>query len=145
MKKLSILIVLFVALGASANTPPEVNEKVLRAFKETFVKATDVIWHETENSYEANFKQAEISTRAIYDADGNLLRTTRYYTEENLPIHILTKLKKRYSDKSVFGVTEISENEDVSYYISLQDEKNWYIVKSDSWGSIELTKKYKKA
>lgn len=145
MKKLAILILLFVALGATASTPPEVNEKVLKAFKETFVKATDVVWHEMDHSYEANFKQAEIVTRAIYDAEGNLLRTTRYYLEESLPIHILTKLKKRYSGKSVFGVTEISENEDVSYYISLQDDKNWYIVKSDSWGSTELTKKYRKA
>ncbi len=145
MKKLAILIVLFVSLGAAATTPPEINEKVLKAFKETFIKATDVIWHEVDNVYEANFKQAEITTKAIYDTEGNLLRTTRYYSEESLPIHILTKLKKKYSDKSVFGVTEISENDDVSYYISLQDEKNWYVVKSDSWGSLELNKKFRKA
>lgn len=145
MKKLAILIFLFVSLGAAAATPPEINEKVLKAFKETFIKATDVIWHEIDNVYEANFKQAEITTKAIYDTEGNLLRTTRYYSEETLPIHILTKLKKKYPDKSVFGVTEISENDDVSYYISLQDEKNWYIVKSDSWGSLELNKKFRKA
>src|SRR6185503_6215001 len=105
MKKLIICLCLFAAIGAVAAAPPEVNERVLKAFKETFVKATDVVWHELQNSYEASFKQSEIVTRAIYDTEGNLLRTTRYYTEEHLPINVNTKLKKKYDAKTVFGVT----------------------------------------
>ena len=145
MKKLVIFLGLFAALGATASAPPEVNEKVLKAFKETFVKATEVVWHEMANSYEAHFKQSEVVTRATYDTDGNLLRTTRYYSEEDLPIHILSKLKKKYPGKSIFGVTEITNDEEVTYHITLQDEKNWYQVKSDSGGSLELSKKFKKA
>jgi len=145
MKKLIVVLGLFVALGAAAARPPEVNEKVLKAFEQTFVKATDVVWSEMENTYEARFKQSQIVTRASYDKDGNLLRTTRYYSEEGLPINILTKLKKKFSGKSIFGVTESAIEDEVTYHIVLQDEKNWYIVKSDSWGSLEITKKYKKA
>jgi hypothetical protein len=145
MKKLFIFLCLFAALGAAATTPPEVNEKVLKAFNETFAKATDVVWHETQNAYMASFKQSEIITRATYDTDGNLLRTTRYYAEENLPIHIRAKLKTKYSGKKVHGITEITEDDEVAYHIVLQDEKNWYVVKSDNWGSFELTKKYRKA
>ena len=144
MKKLLIFLSLFAALTAAAAEPPEVNAKVLKAFNETFVKATDVVWHEMQNSYEAHFKQSDIVTRAVYDTEGNLLRTTRYYSEENLPINILSKLKKRYTGKSVFGVTEVTTEEDVSYYITLQDEKNWYIVTADNWGTLELTKKFRK-
>jgi len=98
-----------------------------------------------QNTYEARFKQSEIVTRAAYDREGNLVRTTRYYQEENLPINILTKLKKKYEGKTVFGVTESVTQDEVAYYVTLQDEKNWYIVKADNWGSLELTKKYKKA
>jgi len=145
MKKLIILTCLFAALSAAASNPPEVSEKVLKAFNETFVKATDVVWHEMQNFYEARFKQSEIIIRAIYDTDGNLLRTTRYYSEENLPINILTKVKKKYAGKSVHGVTESASEDEVSYYITLEDEKNWYIIKADSWGSMELSKKYRKA
>lgn len=145
MKKLIVFLVLFAALGAAASPPPEVNEKVLKAFEQTFVKATDVVWHEMENSYLASFKQSEITTRATYDTEGNLLRTTRYYYEENLPIHVITRLKKKYSDKSVYGVTEITENDTVAYFVTLQDAKNWYIVKADNWGGLEVTKKYRKA
>ena len=144
MKKLIVFLVLFAALGAAATTPPEVNEKVLKAFSETFSKATDVVWHELQNSYLASFKQSEITTRATYDTEGNLLRTTRYYSEEGLPINILTKLKKKFSGKSIFGVTESAIEDEVTYHIVLQDEKNWYVVKSDSWGSLEISKKYRK-
>src|SRR6185503_17077494 len=131
MKKLIICLCLFAAIGAVAAEPPEVNEKVLIAFKETFIKATDVVWHELQNSYEASFKQSEIVTRAIYDTEGNLLRTTRYYSEEHLPINIITNLKKKYEGKKVFGVTESSTEDEVSYHIVLEDEKNWYIVVAD--------------
>ncbi|HJS55240.1 MAG TPA: hypothetical protein VJ765_11880 [Chitinophagaceae bacterium] len=145
MKKLAIILSLFVALGTAAAEPPEVNEKVLKAFKETFTKATDVVWHEMPNSYEARFKQSEVTTKAIYDTNGNLISTTRYYFEENLPIHVLAKVKKKYTGKSVFGVTEITNDEEVTYHITLQDEKNWYVIKSDSRGYLELSKKFRKA
>ena len=145
MKKLIIFICLFAALCVKASNPPEVNEKVLKAFSETFMKATDVVWHEMKNFYEASFKQSDVISRAIYDQGGNLVRTTRYYSQENLPINILTKLQKRYAGKSVYGVTELSTEDQVSYHITMQDEKNWYIIKADNWGSLELEQKYKKA
>ena len=145
MKKLIILTCLFATLSVAASNPPEVSEKVLKAFNQTFMKATDVVWHETQNLYEASFKQSEIISRAIYDVQGNLLRTTRYYSQENLPIHILTKIQKRYTGKSIYGVTELSTGDGVSYYITLQDDTHWYVVESDSWGSLEQTKKFRKA
>lgn len=145
MKKIIIFVCLFAALGAAASAPPEVNEKVLKAFEETFVKATNVVWHEMENTYEARFKQSEIVVRASYDMNGKLLRTIRYYFEENLPINILTKLKKKYAGKSIFGVTESATEDEATYHIVLQDDKNWYFVKSDSWGSFELTEKLRKS
>ena len=145
MKKLIILTCLFATLSVAASNPPEVSEKVLKAFNQTFMKATDVVWHEVQNYYEASFKQSEIISRAIYDADGNLLRTTRYYSQENLPINILTKLQKRYAGKSVYGVTELSTEDEVSYHITMQDETNWYVVKADNFGNLELSKKFKKA
>lgn len=145
MKKLIILTCLFATLSVAASNPPEVNEKVLKAFNETFMKATDVVWNEMQNLYEARFKQSEIITRAIYDTEGNLLRTTRYYSQENLPINILTKIQKRYAGKSIYGVTELASEEGVSYHITLQDETHWYIVQADNYGNLDLSKKYKKA
>ena len=145
MKKLIVLTCLFATLSVAASTPPEVNEKVLKAFNQTFMKATDVVWNEMQNLYEASFKQSEIVSRAIYDAEGNLLRTTRYYSQENLPINILTKIQKKYAGKSIYGVTELATEEEVSYHVTLQDEKNWYVVQADNFGNLELSKKFRKA
>jgi hypothetical protein len=145
MKKLIYLAVMLTGLTAAAANPPEISEKVLKAFRETFVNAESVVWKEMNNSVQANFKLSEIQVRASYDNDGNLLETIRYYGEQNLPPNILAKLKKRYAGKEVFGITEITSENEVSYHITLKDEKNWYTVKSDPYANFQLTDKFKRA
>jgi hypothetical protein len=136
---------MLIAIGAVANEPVDVNEKVLKAFKETFSKATDVIWSEVKNTYYARFRQSDIVTRASFDPEGNLLLTIRYYEQDNLPMHILAAVKKKYNGRAIFGVTETTVGNEVHYYITLQDNKNWYFVKSDNWAQMEVYKKFKKA
>jgi len=146
MKKL--IFALAMLLGSAtifAITPPEVNEKVLKAFQETFKNPKDVNWHEYENYYEVDFKQDEIKTQVRYDSEGNITGTTRYYFENQLPPHILSNIKKKYPQRSVYGVTEIYAEKDLQYYITMEDEKNWYTVKSNPVGNLEQTEKFKKA
>lgn len=146
MKKLLFaLSMLLSSMVIFAATPPEINEKVLKAFQETFVNPQDVNWYEYQNYYEVDFKQDEIKTQVRYDADGNITGTTRYYFEKNLPPHILANLKKRYPQRSVYGVTEIFAENDLQYYITMEDDNNWYIVKSNPVGNLDQTEKYKKA
>jgi len=147
MKKLIFaLTMLFGSATSFAVTPPDVNQKVLKAFGETFKNPTEVNWHEYDNYFEVNFKQDEIKTQVRYDSEGNITGTTRYYFENQLPPHIISKLKKKYPERSVFGVTEIySADSDLLYHITMEDEKNWYTVKSDPMGSFEQTDKFKKA
>lgn len=143
MKSILLAALLFAGIAASAGTTP--NEKVLKAFKETFTNAEKVVWNDFGNEYQANFWQNSINVRAQYDDDGNLLQTIRYYYEKNLPPFILTKLKTRYPKREVFGVTEITKQDEVTYYVSMKDDKNWYTVKSDAVGNMEQTDKYKRA
>jgi len=128
-----------------AGTSPEVNQKVLKAFEATFKNPKDVSWHEYENFYEVDFNQDEIKTEVRYDSDGNIIGTTRYYFEKQLPPHIISKLKKKYPERSVYGVTEIYNETDLTYYITMQDDKNWFTVKANPIGSLEQIEKYKKA
>lgn len=144
MKNVLFLAVLLVVLSAAATTPPEVNEKVIRAFNETFSEAENVKWQEMENLFQADFKISEIAVRAIYADDGSLLQTVRYYTEKNLPSNILAKVKTRYKDKQLFGITEIVNDNEVSFHIVLRDEKHWYWIKSDPYGNMEQTEKLKR-
>lgn len=146
MKKFIYLAVMLTGFSAMASTPPEISEKVLKAFKATFTDAENVTWKELDNNNsQANFKVSEIQVRAMYDNEGNLLETVRYYGERNLPPNILARLKKRYVGKEVFGVTEISSESEIAYHITLKDEKNWYTIKSDPYGNLQQTDKFKRA
>jgi len=144
MKKIIYLAVMLISLSATAATPTEISEKVLKAFKETFSFAENVTWEEVDNTSQASFKQSEIVVKATYDNEGNLLKTIRYYAQENLPPNILAKLKKKYAGKEIFGVTELTSEQEIIYSISLKDDKNWYTVKSDPYANLQQTEKFKR-
>ena len=146
MKKMILSALLLAGITVFAKeAPSEVNEKVLKAFNETFEQAKNVVWHEYDNYYQANFKIDEIQVRAQYDEEGVLLKTMRYYGEKQLLPNIVAKLNTRYSDREVFGVTEVTSPEEVSFLITMKDDKNWYVVKSDVYGNLEQTEKFKRA
>ena len=146
MKKviyLAFLLTGFVATAAP--TPPDVNEKILKAFKETFAAAQDVSWHEYDDYSQANFVVDKIQIRAQYAEDGSLIRTIRYYSERELLPNIVAKLRKKYANKEIAGVTESSSDDEVSFVINIKDNDNWYVVKSDVYGNLQQTEKFKRA
>jgi len=121
------------------------NEKVLTAFNKTFPNVQNVIWSEDEYTYQVNFKQNQIVSRVTYDKQGNIVKTLRYYYEDQLPIMVLSKVKQRFSNKKVFGVTEESSEAGTFYHIILEDQKHWIDITADPSGSITVDKKYTKA
>jgi hypothetical protein len=122
-----------------------ISDKLLQAFKQAFPDAQQVKWAEMEDKYMVNFKQGEILTKIEYDKEGNFLSSIRYYSEKNLPVNVLVRLQKKYTDKKVFGVTEVTSDNVVEYYIKLEDESNWITVKSNADGNMQVVEKYKKA
>jgi hypothetical protein len=145
MKKIMMIASLLLGAVTFAGTPTEVNEKVLTAFRQTFTMAKDVVWYEYGDSYTVNFKQADIKTRVHYDKNGNIMESYRYYMEEQLPPHIVSKIRKKFPEKKIFGVTERSSENDVAFYIMLEGEKDWTKVKSDINGYLEVEQKFIKA
>lgn len=140
---LAFLLTGFVAIAAPV--PSKVNEKVLKAFNETFATAQDVSWQEYDEYAQASFKVNLIQIRAQYSEDGKLIRTIRYYSENELLPNIVAKLRKKYAGREIAGVTESSSDDEVNFTINLKDEKNWYIVKTDVYGNIQESEKFKRA
>lgn len=154
MKKLLAFAVCLVMLSAPsfANNNPSVdptvdnvNEKVLRAFNETFPVVDEVKWKEYDSYYTVSFKQHAIQSEVRYDKDGNFLSSLRYYKEDMLPLSVLHQLKKKYAKKSIFGVTELIVGADVAYFVKLEDEKTWWTIKSDQQGNLSVYEKLKKS
>ncbi len=148
MKKI-IVVCLFAfvtATSVSAASVNRVNEKVLKVFSTSFPEVLETTWYNYDNYYAVFFKNPDGSKcRIEYDFDGNILSTTRYYSQDALSPFIRAKVNQKYPGKNIFGVTEIASGEELTYYIVLEDEKTWYNVKSDATGFISLEKKMKKA
>ena len=149
MKKVILLATsAFLFLSTTfANVDPDredVNEKVLKVFEATFPVVTDVKWKEYTDYYSASFKQNGIQTEVRYDKEGNFISSLRYYKEERLPLSILTQLKKRYSSRTIFGVTELTVGSDVAYFVTLEDEKTWLVIKADQAGNMQVQDKFRK-
>jgi hypothetical protein len=147
MKKIIFAaLVLCSSFAVQAAEEPIVNEKVLNAFNKTFAQARNISWSEAEHSYEVKFMQNETSSRITYDKEGNIIKTFRYYKDEDqLPIMVLARLKNRFTDKKVYGVVEVSSDEGTFYHITLEDAKNWVEVKADTYGELVVQKKFRKA
>lgn len=91
------------------------------------------------------FLQEDIKSKITYDTEGNIISTIRYYQEQQLPLMVRAQVKKRFTDMKVFGVTELTENGEVSYHIVLEGEKKWINIKSDAFGTISVQSRFKKA
>jgi hypothetical protein len=141
---LSALLIVSVCGAAFAGNGYIINEKLLQNFKQTFPDAQQVKWLEQADKYTVNFTENGILTKIDYDKEGNFMSSLRYYSEKNLPVNILVKLQKKYADKKVFGVTELTTDTVVDYYIKLEDDRNWITVRSNADGNMQVVEKYKK-
>ena len=145
MKKLLAILASTLLVVSAYALDPNVNEKVLKSFKETFSAAEDVKWEEFQNYYTVSFNQSGIQSKVNYDQSGTMLSSLRYYAPQMLPLNIYNRIKKSYAKKEMFGVTEVTFSNEVVYYVKLQDEKAWITLKIDGVGNAEVVEKYKKA
>jgi hypothetical protein len=135
-------LLLLVSLSFAKAMP---NDKILKSFETTFFGTQDVKWYEHPDYCEVSFVQAGIRSNVRYDLQGRFLGSTRYYKEQQLPTNILFKLKNRYQNKNIIGVTEITNNDEIHYYVKMEDNKNLTTIKVNGYGQMEVYEKYKKA
>jgi hypothetical protein len=143
MKRTSMFLVALILISCIVHANP--NQKVLAAFERTFKDVREVSWCDQGEQYCVQFTQNAIRTRLVYDEAGNIVHALRYYTEENLPLLVLSKVKAEYKYKKIFGVTEECNGEQTVYHIVLEDEKHWYHISTDSEGMSHLDEKLIKA
>jgi hypothetical protein len=148
MKKLILvcLVMLLSTAGIFANPANVVSEKVLKIFHESFPEVTQPVWHDFDDYYEVYFSSADnTSCRIDYAPDGTVLSTTRYYSARDLSPAIRAKVFEKYPGKNIYGITEVSDMERITYHIVLEDNKNWYNIESTAMGNLTLEKKFSKA
>ena len=148
MKKIILVWLIAIISATSVLAAPNslVTEKVLKVFHEAFPEVKQPVWYTFDNYYEVYFTNSDNSScRIDYSPDGIVMSTTRYYTEKELPPAIRAKVNEKYPGKKIFGVTEVSNSENLIYYIVLEDDANWYNIESDATGIMKLDKKLDKS
>jgi len=146
MKQFFVLIYsLIVGANSFAGNAKNINEKLIQSFKESFPGAQQVAWEELSETYVVNFVEDGVRSNIIYLKDGTFLRSTRYYQERTLPYYLLVNIKKKYADKKIFGITEISTITNIEYYIKLEDAKVLITIRVDGDGNLNMVEKYRKA
>ena len=146
MKQLLILLYSIIISGTSFGfATSKINERLVQSFKETFPNAVQVTWTELPEAYLVNFVENGIRSRIVYDKSGNFISSTRTYLSKNLRYYILIRIKKKYPDKRIFGVTELASSTGTEYYIKMDDSKVWTTIRIDKDGNLELVEKYQKA
>lgn len=144
MKIVNLMVALSLSLSLTAAVP-NVDDSVLAAFTNTYPSAQQVQWTKVGSNWEAYFKENGIINRLQYRHNGELVHVTRHYGGVHLNPYLLAKIQRKYRERSIFGVTEITTEDQLCYYIVLEDAQHWYHVEANALGELQLTKKYRKA
>ena len=120
------------------------DEKIVNNFKKDFTSAEEVQWEKGSSFTKATFKMSGQVMFAYYSEEGNLLAVTRNITTSQLPIGLMTQVKKNYSGYWISDLFEIAINGETSYYITLQNGDYSLVMKSNGNASWEVFKKERK-
>jgi hypothetical protein len=142
MKKLFAVSIAFLVFTSAVFA--DVNEKMLYSFNKSFPLAENVKWCKDALGYFVSFSQSGISSKVEYDPQGDFVYAMRYYKEESLPVSILLTVRKKFTNKKIFGVTEVSTPDNITYHIKLEDEKSWYGIRVTAIEGIIIEEHYKK-
>jgi hypothetical protein len=147
MKKLMLIwaLLLTVGVGSSfAHKLENVSEQVMNSFKKDFASAQDVTWEKSKDIAKATFKMNDQVMFAYYTEDGNMLAAIRNIVSGQLPISLLSDLKKNYAGYWISDLFEMASNDSTAYYITVEDANQKIVLKSIGSTGWETYKKDKK-
>ena len=147
MKKiiLSISTVLMMGISAFAgNGTDEVNQLAVNAFHKEFVSAKNVVWEQKQDFVKATFTMNDQVLFAYYNSNGDLQAVVRNIISSQLPISLLTDLKKEYNGCWISELFEIASDNQTTYYVTLENADKKIVLRSNStenWSVYAKTKK----
>lgn len=149
MKKLLFSIATVLMMGVSAfaanNNGDEIaNQMAVRNFKKDFVNARNAVWEQTDNFTRATFSLDGQILFAYYNNNGDLQAVVRNIVSDQLPINLLTSLKKDYSDCWITDLFELATGDQTTYYITLETGEKKIVLRSDGVNGWEVYSKERK-
>jgi hypothetical protein len=148
MKKtlLTISMMLTIALTtAFANDNEKIDQKAKASFNNSFRGTNNVLWQQEKDFVKATFTMNNQVMYAYYNDNGDLMAVTRNILSDQLPITLMTDLKKNYNDHWISDLFEMAAEGQTSYYITLENADETIILKSSDFNTWSVYKKTKRA
>jgi hypothetical protein len=146
MKKIILSMTILLMMGLSsfaAGTGNDHNEAV-QAFRKDFAGATNVVWEQNNNLLRVNFTFNGLILSAYYSNEGELQAVVRNISSDQLPISLLTDLKKNYGNYWISDLFELVSGDQTHYYITLENADKKIVLKSAGLSQWEQYSKVKK-
>lgn len=134
LKKL--LLVAALAIFSLSRVTAAAGEELIRVFSHTFPDARYVRWTEDHEYNIVSFTLKETQCKIWYNKEGAIVYSLKYIRENDLPLRPLLAVKKKYKDKQIVGVVELTNGNGVTYELTLSDDKKWYVVQADAHGGV---------
>ena len=147
MKKmiLSLATVMMMGFTAFANGNDDVATPEARdAFKKDFATASNIKWEQKNNFLKATFNMNGQFLTAWYYTNGDLEAVVRNITSDQLPISLITGLRKDYTAFWITDLFEISSDNQTTYYVTIEDSDKKIVLKSEGLGAWEVYSKERK-
>lgn len=146
MKPLFIILTIISAFfGSSANANDEINVAPLvqQSFQRSFAQAKDIHWTVRKDYYKVDFELSGQYVTAFYNTDGKFIAATRNISSTQLPVVLQADLKKGRSDFWITELFELSNDEGVSYFLTLENADAKIILQSSGteWNVYQRTSK----
>ena len=142
---IATMLMMGVSISAFAGGNDEnVNALAVRSFKKDFYGASNISWEQKETFTKATFSLQGRVLFAYYNNNGDLQAVVRNITSDQLPINLLSSLKKEYGEYWISDLFEIVSDDQTSYYITLENSDKKIVLKSQGtefWSGFRKEKK----
>jgi hypothetical protein len=132
------------SFAASASSTTGDDNKEIKASLAHDFSGAELVSTEVRDSYtKVVFKLNEQVMTAFYSNNGELMAVTRNIVSSQLPMSLLMNLKNHYSEYWITDLFEMSQDEQSSYYVTVENSDSRTTLRSngDSWELYSNVKK----
>ncbi len=124
---------------------PSVDRLLLKAFAAAYPSAEKIMWTEQKGLFTVHFLDHNVRSVMEYDAKGRMVQSIRYYADPAmLPQNVSWEWHRQFSDKTLFGITEVSDGKTTAWFLKGEDAKQWITVKASADGGMQLVETFDK-
>jgi hypothetical protein len=135
------MLLMTVSSFSFANKGDDLNIKIATSFKKDFAGAREIKWETGKTFVKLTFILNEQIMFAYYTENGDFMAVSRNILSNHLPLSLLIKLKRDYADYWITDLFEIDSDNEISYYITLENSGLKLTLKSNSSQGWEAYKK----